>query len=69
MCVQVFLAGVGSLMTEVAGQVCDGFFFHPFTTDRYLREVTLPQVTEAARAVLGGAAPTTTGWLLPGGPA
>jgi zinc protease len=36
---------------------------------RHLREVTLPQVTEAARAVLGGAAPTTTGWLLPGGPA
>jgi probable F420-dependent oxidoreductase len=38
----VFLAGVGSLMTEVAGEVCDGFFFHPFTTDRYLREVTMP---------------------------
>src|SRR4249919_3641283 len=38
----VYLAGVGGLMTEVAGEVCDGFFFHPFTTDRYLREVTLP---------------------------
>ena len=38
----VYLAGVGGLMTEVAGEVCDGFFFHPFTTTRYLREVTLP---------------------------
>jgi probable F420-dependent oxidoreductase len=38
----VYLAGVGERMTEVAGEVCDGFFFHPFTTSRYLREVTLP---------------------------
>jgi probable F420-dependent oxidoreductase len=38
----VYLAGVGERMTEVAGEVCDGFFFHPFTTDRYLREVTVP---------------------------
>ena len=39
---QVFLAGVGALMTEVAGEVCDGFLCHGFTTERYLREVTLP---------------------------
>jgi probable F420-dependent oxidoreductase len=38
----VYLAGVGGLMTEVAGEVSDGFFFHPFTTDRYLHEVTVP---------------------------
>jgi probable F420-dependent oxidoreductase len=39
---QVFLAGVGAHMTEVAGEVCDGFLVHPFTTERYLKEVTLP---------------------------
>ena len=39
---KVFLAGVGELMTEVAGEVCDGFLCHGFTTERYLREVTLP---------------------------
>jgi len=39
---KVFLAGVGPLMTEVAGEVCDGFVCHGFTTERYLREVTLP---------------------------
>ena len=38
----VFLAGVGPRMTEVAGEVCDGFFFHPFTTERYMDEITLP---------------------------
>ncbi len=38
----VFLAGVGERMTEVAGEVCDGFLCHGFTTERYLREVTLP---------------------------
>jgi probable F420-dependent oxidoreductase len=39
---KVFLAGVGELMTEVAGEVGDGFLCHAFTTERYLREVTLP---------------------------
>jgi probable F420-dependent oxidoreductase len=38
----VYLAGVGERMTEVAGEVCDGFFFHPLTSERYLTEVTLP---------------------------
>ena len=38
----MFLAAVGELMTEVAGEVADGLFIHPFTTERYLREVTLP---------------------------
>ena len=38
----IFLAGVGSLMTEVAGEVADGLLAHAFTTEKYLREVTLP---------------------------
>ena len=39
---KIFLAGVGELMTEVAGETCDGFLCHGFTTERYLREVTIP---------------------------
>ena len=39
---KVMLAGVGELMTEVAGEVCDGFLAHGFTTERYLRDVTMP---------------------------
>jgi probable F420-dependent oxidoreductase len=42
---KVFLAGVGEMMTEVAGEVCDGFICHGFTTERYLREVTLPALS------------------------
>ena len=39
---KVFLAGVGEAMTEVAGEVADGMIAHGFTTERYMREVTLP---------------------------
>ena len=39
---RVFLAAVGPLMTEVAGEVADGIIVHAFTTDKYLRETTLP---------------------------
>lgn len=39
---RVALAGVGRLMTEVAGEVADGFIVHPFSTERYLRTTTLP---------------------------
>jgi probable F420-dependent oxidoreductase len=49
---RVFLAGVGPLMTEVAGEVCDGFLCHGFTTEKYLREVTIPAL-ERGRAKAG----------------
>ncbi|HXY27386.1 MAG TPA: LLM class flavin-dependent oxidoreductase, partial [Acidimicrobiales bacterium] len=35
-------AAVGELMTEVAGEVADGVILHGFTTERYVREVTMP---------------------------
>jgi probable F420-dependent oxidoreductase len=41
---KVLLAAVGELMTEVAGEVADGILVHGFTTERYLREVTLPAI-------------------------
>jgi probable F420-dependent oxidoreductase len=49
---RIFLAGVGGLMTEVAGEVADGFLCHGFTTRRYLDEVTLPAL-EKGRAKAG----------------
>ncbi len=49
---KVFLAAVGERMTEVAGEVCDGLICHRFTTERYLREVTIPAV-ERGRAKVG----------------
>jgi probable F420-dependent oxidoreductase len=48
---RVLLAGVGDLMTAVAGEVADGFLCHGFTTERYLREVTVPML---ARGRPGG---------------
>ena len=41
---KVFLAAVGPLMTEVAGEVADGMIVHAFTTEKYLRETTLPSL-------------------------
>jgi probable F420-dependent oxidoreductase len=49
---KVFLAAVGPGMTRVAGEVADGMLVHAFTTERYLKEVTLP-VIEAELAASG----------------
>jgi probable F420-dependent oxidoreductase len=47
----IMLAGVGPIMTEVAGSVADGFICHAFTTETYLREVTVPALARARSAV------------------
>jgi probable F420-dependent oxidoreductase len=47
---RVFLAAVGEGMTRVAGEVADGMLVHGFTTERYLREVTLPMIDEGLTA-------------------
>ena len=39
---KVFLAAVGERMTEVAGEVADGLLAHGFTTERYMRERSIP---------------------------
>ncbi len=51
----VWLGGVGPLMTEVAGEVADGFMVHPFCTERSLLEITLPAL-ERGRARPGAIA-------------
>lgn len=43
---KVFVAAVGTLMTEVAGEVADGLLAHGFTTERYMREVTIPSLEQ-----------------------
>ncbi len=54
---KVFLAAVGELMTEVAGEVCDGLIIHGFTTERYVREVTLPALSRALPKALRARGP------------
>jgi probable F420-dependent oxidoreductase len=45
----VYMAGVGDVMTRVAGEVADGFLCHGFTTERWMREHTLPALAEGRR--------------------
>ncbi len=49
---RVLLAAVGPRMTEVAGEVADGVILHAFSTEKYMREVTLPAI-EAGLAKSG----------------
>ena len=41
---KVFLACVGDAMARVAGEVADGVLPHGFMTDKYMREVVLPNI-------------------------
>jgi probable F420-dependent oxidoreductase len=61
---RVVVAGVGQAMTEVAGEVADGFLPHGFTTERYLREVTVPALLRG-RSRLGAG---LEGFAICGGP-
>ena len=48
---RVVLAAVGPLMTQTAGETADGLIAHAFTTAKYMREVTLPNIEKGlARA-------------------
>ncbi len=44
----IFTAGVGPMMTEVAGEVADGFLVHPVNTRRSLQEITMPAIQRGA---------------------
>jgi probable F420-dependent oxidoreductase len=46
----VLLAAVGPRMTRVAAEVADGMLVHGFTTERYLREITLPLIHDGLHA-------------------
>jgi probable F420-dependent oxidoreductase len=61
---KVWLGGVGPRMTEVAGEVADGFLVHPFCTPQSLLEITLPAL-ERGRARWTGAADTPIQVSLP----
>jgi probable F420-dependent oxidoreductase len=49
---RVVVAAVGPLMTKAAAEVSDGVICHAFTTEKYMREVTVPMV-EATLAANG----------------
>jgi probable F420-dependent oxidoreductase len=45
---KVFLAAVGPYMTGVAGEVCDGWISHGFTTAAYLEDISIPALHAGA---------------------
>jgi probable F420-dependent oxidoreductase len=49
---KIMLAAVGPLMTEAAGEVADGIVCHGFSTERYVREATIPAL-QRGRAKAG----------------
>jgi probable F420-dependent oxidoreductase len=54
---RIVLSATGPLMTKVAAEVADGMIMHPFSSARYIREVTLPAITlglEASGRTLAG---------------
>jgi probable F420-dependent oxidoreductase len=49
---RITLSATGPLMTKVAAEVADGMIMHPFSSEKYMREVTLPAI-EAGLAASG----------------
>lgn len=47
---KVHVAAVGPKMTEAAAQVADGMLCHSFTTERYMREITVPTIEKTLKA-------------------
>lgn len=47
---KLLLAGVGDAMSRLAGEVADGFMCHFFSTERWIRERTIPALVDGARA-------------------
>jgi probable F420-dependent oxidoreductase len=41
---RINLSATGPLMTRVAAEVADGMIMHPFSSEKYIREVTLPAI-------------------------
>ncbi len=46
--IPVYIAGVGPLLSRLAGEICDGFHIHPFHTVKYLDKVVMPAIAEGA---------------------
>ena len=57
---RIVLSATGPLMTRVAAEVADGMIMHPFSSEKYLREVTVPAIA----AGLAGAGRSLQGFEL-----
>lgn len=46
--IPIYIAGVNVYLCKLAGELCQGFHVHPFHTQRYIREVILPNIEQGA---------------------
>ncbi len=44
--IPIYIAGVNTGLAKLAGELCEGFLPHPFSSARYLRDVILPAVEQ-----------------------
>src|SRR5919202_1836889 len=49
--VPVYIAGVNTRLTTLAGELCDGFHVHPFHSPEYVRKTVKPAIAEGAKKV------------------
>ncbi len=47
---RIFIAGVGPKMTEICGEVGDGYFLHPFHSQKFVAETTKPALEKGLAA-------------------
>lgn len=47
---RIILSATGPLMTRVAAETADGMIMHPFSSEKYMREVTLPAIQDGLGA-------------------
>jgi probable F420-dependent oxidoreductase len=46
--IPIYIAGVGAPLCRLTGELAQGFHVHSFHTAKYLRELTIPSIEEAA---------------------
>lgn len=47
---RIALSATGPLMTKVAAETADGMIMHPFSSEKYMREVTIPAIESGLAA-------------------
>ena len=43
---RVTLSATGPLMTKIAAEIADGMIMHPFSSEKFMREVTIPAIEQ-----------------------
>src|ERR687889_1246916 len=47
--IPVYIAGVNTRLARLAGEICNGFHFHPFHSPEYVRRTVIPSIAEGAK--------------------